>query len=253
MSQYPLPRVDLTLRRWATFVAHCFKASVKQHHQELIPILGKLIPKDGVVFDVGAHAGQFAKLFARLAPEGTIYSFEPGRYARMILMFAVAVNRIANVRIFPFGLSDQPAHLELHVPVKKSGSFGFGLSHLGGSADSEDAGRSRVDEVVELVTMDGFATCFPIKRLDLIKADIEGWELRMLMGGADTLAKFRPILWIEVVDHHLARAGDSMAAVWKFLTDMDYRAYQGNADGSLLVLSEPREGDILWIPAERNR
>ena len=211
MADFPLPRVDLTLRRWATFVAHCFKAAVKQHHQELIPILSQLIPPDGVVFDVGAHAGQFAKLFARLAPEGTVYSFEPGRYARLVLMFAVAVNRSANIRIFPFGLSDSPAHLELHVPVKKSGSFGFGLS----------------------------------------KADIEGWELRMLTGGADTLAKFRPVLWIEAVDHHLARAGDSLAAVWTFLTDLDYRAYQGTADGSLAALSAPCEGDILWIPAER--
>ena len=161
------------------------------------------------------------------------------------------VNRIANVRIFPFGLSDRPDRLELHVPVKKSGSFGFGLSHLGGSVQNEDGGRERVDEVVELVTLDGFITCFPITRLDLIKADIEGWELRMLMGGADTLAKFRPVLWIEVVDHHLARAGDSMNAVWTFLTALDYRAYVGNADGSFTPLTAPREGDILWIPAEK--
>ena len=253
MTYLPLPRMDLTLRRWATFVAHCFKAATKQHHQDLIPILSTMVPKDGVVFDVGAHAGQFAKLFARLAPEGTVYSFEPGRYARTVLMFAVAVNRIANVRIFPFGLSDKADRLELHVPVKKSGSYGFGLSHLGGAADSEDGGRQRLDEVVELVTIDGFATCFPLHRLDLIKADIEGWELRMLMGGADTLAKFRPTLWIEVVDHHLARAGDSMAAIWTFLTSLDYRPFIGHSDGSMTPLSSPREGDILWIPAEMVR
>ncbi len=250
MTLPTLPRVDLTPRRWATFVAHAYKAAFKQHHQELIPILSKLIPPEAVVFDVGAHAGQFAKLFARLAYEGTVYSFEPGRYARLILMFAVAVNRIANVRVFPFGLSDAPAHLELHVPIKKSGSFGFGLSHLGGSSH-EEAGRSRVDEVVELVTMDGFCACFPIKRLDLIKADIEGWELRMLMGGADTLAKFRPVLWIELVDPHLNRAGDSLQKVWDFLTALDYRAYQGGNDGSLIELPAPCEGDILWIPAEK--
>jgi len=251
MSILALPRMGFTPRQWATFAAHCFKASVKQHHLELVPILQKLIPPDAVVFDVGAHAGQFAKLFSRLAYDGTVYSFEPGRYARTVLMFALAVNRIANVRIFPFGLSDAPAHLELHVPIKKSGSFGFGLSHLGGDSQPEDGGRSRVDEVVELVTMDGFCTCFPIKRLDLIKADIEGWELRMLTGGADTLAKFRPVLWIELVDPHLNRAGDSLDKAWKFLTDLDYRAYQGGNDGNLVQLSEPREGDILWIPAER--
>jgi FkbM family methyltransferase len=244
-SLVKLPRVDLSARRWATFVAHLFKASVKQHHQDLIPIMTRLVPKDGVVFDVGAHAGQFAKLFARLAPQGTIYSFEPGRYARLILMFAVAVNRIANIRIFPFGLSDKPALLELSVPIKKSGSFGFGLSHLGATA--EDGPRQKIDEVVELVTMDGFCAVFPITRLDLIKADIEGWELRMLVGGTATLTRFRPVLWIEAVDPHLARAGDSLAALWSFLTGLDYHPY----DGKLNPLTSPIEGDILWIPAGR--
>ena len=251
MTMPALPRMQLTLRRWATFAAHCYKAATKQHHGELLPILGRLVPQNGVVFDVGAHAGQFAKLFSRLTPEGVVYSFEPGRYARLVLMFAVAVNRIANIRIMPFGLSDHPDRLELHVPVKKSGSFGFGLSHLGGKAEDEDGGRQRVDEVVDLVTLDGFAACFPIARVDLIKADIEGWELRMLVGGKEVLTQHRPVLWIEVVDHHLARAGDSMAALWSFLESLNYRAYLGRDDGSMTPLTAPQQGDILWVPVEK--
>src|ERR1700722_19602393 len=126
----PLPRFPLSWRQLRTYAAHGFKATFKQHHQELIPLFRTYVPEDGVVFDVGAHAGQYAKLFARLVPRGTVYSFEPGLYARSILMVAMALNRISNVRIFPVGLGSSAASLNLHVPVKKSGSVGFGLAHM---------------------------------------------------------------------------------------------------------------------------
>ena len=242
MSLPSLPRFELTARRWATFIAHVFKATAKQHHQELIPAFQALIPKDGVVFDVGAHAGQFAKLFSRLAPEGVVYSFEPGRYARMVLMLALGLNRVGNVRILPFGLSDRPDHLELSLPVKKSGSFGFGLGHLGKGDDT----RAQVTETVDLVTLDGFAQAFPITRLDLIKADIEGWEMRMMAGGVETLKRFKPALWLELVDGHLKRAGDSVQSFWAFLEGLGYKPFLAQNDGSFVPVQSPREGDIVW-------
>lgn len=243
MSVPALPRFELTPRRWATFIAHAFKATVKQHHQDLIPAFSGLIPRDGVVFDVGAHAGQFAKLFARLAPEGVVYSFEPGRYARMVLMLALALNRAGNVRIFPFGLSDRPARLELRLPIKKSGSFGFGLGHLGPKGSDT---RDQITETVDLVTLDGFVAAFPLERLDLIKADIEGWEMRMMAGGVETLKRFKPTLWLELVDGHLKRAGDSVASFWSFLEGLGYKPFLARADGGFTPLETPREGDIVW-------
>lgn len=245
MSLPPLPRFDLTVRRWATFIAHAYKAAVKQHHQDLLPAFRALIPPDGVVFDVGAHAGQFAKLFARLTPNGVVYSFEPGRYARMVLMLAMGLNRVGNVRIFPFGLSDKPARLDLCLPIKRSGSFGFGLGHLGGKSCEN---RAVVSESVDLVTLDGFMSVFPLDRLDLIKADIEGWEMRMMVGGVETLKRFKPVLWLELVDGHLGRAGDSVLSFWAFLENLGYKPFLAQADGSFQAVDSPREGDIVWRP-----
>jgi len=73
-----LPRIELSMRRWMSYAAHGFKSVAKQHHKELAVHFRALFPRDAVVFDVGAHAGQFTKLFARLVPEGCVYSFEPG-------------------------------------------------------------------------------------------------------------------------------------------------------------------------------
>ena len=86
--------------RWRltpSFVAHLWKAVTQQHHRELLPLLARCVPRDGAVLDVGAHAGQFTKLFARLAANGRVYAIEPGSYARGILRAAIWARRLDNV------------------------------------------------------------------------------------------------------------------------------------------------------------
>lgn len=243
-----LPRIAFSARRWMTFAAHGFKAVAQQHHGELTAHFRALFPPDGVIFDVGAHAGQFAKLFARLAPDGWVYSFEPGRYARTLLLLSLALNRVANVRAFPIGFGDKAGRMDLMMPIKESGSFAFGLAHLGTGSGP----RREVAESIDLTTLDAFCAMLPLERLDFIKADVEGWELRMLEGGRHTLERFRPALWIEMVDASLARAGDSVAAAWAFLAERRYVPFAMAEGGTFTPLASPTEGDIAWVPEERS-
>lgn len=229
----------------AGFFAHLFKAVCKQHHRELLPLLRPLIPADAIVLDVGAHAGQYAKLFARLAPRGCVYAIEPQSYGRCILRAAIRLNRLPNVEILPLALGSAPGTATLTIPVKASGSYGFGLAHLGphtraGAAESED---------VEVTTLDALATRLALTRLDFIKADIEGWEQPMIEGGRATLTRFKPALLIELNEKHLRRAGSSVAALWQLLIGLGYRAYTGTP--GMALLNEPRDGDVLFLPMEK--
>jgi len=238
----------LSLRARLSWCAHLFKAATQQHHRAYAPLFQRFVSEDAVVCDVGAHAGQFTKLFAGIARDGKVYSFEPGGYALSILRRVAALHRLRNVEICPLGLSDRARTETLRVPVKRSGSMGFGLSHLGAET------RASVAETIALTTLDAFAAERKLARLDFIKADIEGWEMRMLAGGAASIARFRPALLLEVVTAHLARAGDSPAAVWKFFAALDYRAERVLPEGSALRLApapDACDGDILWTPRER--
>lgn len=223
------------------FFAHLFKAVCKQHHRALEPLLRSLVPADGVVFDVGAHAGQFTKLFAKLAPRGFVFAFEPGSYARFILRIAVRLNRLRNVAILPLALGDRSGVAILTVPVKRSGSYGFGLSHLGADAQA----RPAEIEAVGITTLDEAAQALGIERLDLVKADIEGFELRLVMGARATLARFKPALLLELHDAHLARAGDTLQAAWDALAGLGYRPYAANEAHT--PLAAPHGGDVLWL------
>lgn len=238
------------LFRWhlsPTFIAHLFKAIFKQHHRELLPVLRPVIPRDAVVLDVGAHAGQFTKLFAGLADQGLVLAVEPGSYARLILRVAVLLRRLHNVVILPFALGETPSLAMLTMPIKRRGSYGFGLSHLG---PSNGHGAATV-EPVAVTTLDGLAAALGLARLDFIKADIEGWEAHLLRGGLHTVRRLRPALFLEMNEAQLARAGGDLAAIWSLLTGLGYRPHLAVGD-VLEPVASPRQGDILWLaPAER--
>lgn len=237
-----MPSEGLRLEGRARFtrLAHLFKAVAKQHHKELIPILRPILPPDGVVFDVGAHAGQMAKLFARMAPRGQVHAFEPGAYALSVLRPAVRLWGRGRIRVEPIALGAEPGTLTLTTPIKRSGSYGFGLSHLGGPDD----GRSFRHEV-QIDTIDRYVERNGIARLDLIKADIEGWEMRMLQGARNTLVTLKPALVLEAVDAYLIRAGDSRSELWRFLSGLGYRPHL--LEPGLPPFEPEADGDVVWI------
>ncbi len=210
----------LTPRQRAAWLAHVFKAVTQQHHRDLIPLFAPFVPPDAVVLDVGAHAGQFAKLFAAMAPRGRVFAFEPSAYARSVLAPAMAVGGRGRVEIVPVGLSDRPGELVLHTPIKRRGGLGYGTAHLGGAGEG-----ALVDQSVALTTLDAFAEARGLERLDFVKMDIEGWELRALTGGRRTLARFQPTLYLEIDAAMLARAGDDPPSLFAWLRALGYRAY----------------------------
>ncbi|HEY5107577.1 MAG TPA: FkbM family methyltransferase [Caulobacteraceae bacterium] len=235
----------LTARqRWSWF-AHLFKAATRQHHTELLPRLAAHIASDAVIVDAGAHAGQFAKLFAKMAPRGRVYAFEPAEYARSVMAPALRLAGLRNITVISAGLSDAPGELTLRTPVKPSGSLGFGTAHLG----IHDGVSPTVDQTVTLVTLDDFAGARNLERLDFIKADIEGWELHALRGGESTLRRFMPALLLEVDDAFLMRAGDSADSLFDWLAQVGYRGFQ--VPSLIASPSYARVGDYLFLAKQQ--
>lgn len=233
-----MPR--LTFRQRLTWSAHLWKALTRQHHLELRPQFRSFIPTDGVVLDVGAHAGQFTKLFAAMVPEGHVHAFEPGSYALSILRTVKTFKRLSNVTVHTCGLGDSSAVDVLNVPIKGSGSIGFGLSFVG---DSRQPERQAVTEDITIRSLDEVVTEHGITRIDFIKADIEGSEMRMLVGAREALSRFSPAIYVELVKGHLARRGDSVEKLTDYLGDLGYRPVGGSCiqgGNRLFTRSSPR-------------
>ena len=143
-------RIEIDPYRWrlsGSFLAHLFKATTRQHHRAVAATIMRLVPPALVVFDVGAHAGQYTKLFAIAAVEGRVYAVEPGSYARSILRSVVWLHGLANVAVLPIALGSGSELGTLTLPVKSRGGLGFGLAHLGtpGNAGTSRARDCRPD------------------------------------------------------------------------------------------------------------
>ena len=239
----PAVPAGLGWRQKAALAAHLFKAVARRHHRALEPVLRQVVPPAGVVLDVGAHAGQFTKLFACLAPAGHVHAIEPGSYARFVLATAVRMLGLGNVTVHALALSDRDGEAELVVPIKAGGGVGFGLGHLAG----DEPARKALCERVPVTTLDRFVSRLGLDRLDLIKADVEGAEAALLAGGRDTLARFRPALLVEIDSSRLARAGATPADIWSALAALGYQGRRLDADGRLAERAgDLGDGDYLF-------
>ena len=86
----------------------------------------------------------------------------------------------------------------------------------GGARSSSEAA-----EPVEARTLDGLLS--GSDRLDAIKCDVEGAELAVLRGAAQTLERFHPLLLIEIEERHTRRYGHSAQEVFDLLSAHGYR------------------------------
>jgi FkbM family methyltransferase len=191
---------SLTLRQKCTYCAHFFKALFHNYHQALIPTLKRFISKDSTIIDIGGHAGQFTKIFSKLSPKGHVYTFEPGNYAYSILKIMKKIKHLQNVSIFKMGISSDNALGTLSVPIKASGSIGYGRSCVGNKVFEKS-----INEEIELTTLDTFLKKQKISHVTFIKIDVEGHEVSVLEGAQETIKNHRPTVMIEINRDHLSK------------------------------------------------
>lgn len=161
-------------------------------------ILSELGPGD-VFYDVGANVGWFSLLAARaVGPGGRVLAFEPSFANAALVQENAAVNRLDNVTVVCAALTDADGWLTF-----------LDKGNLQGRLDKDDfaaqaefrAGRNlKIQARVPV----------PVARLDswleqtgepppgLVKIDVEGAELGVLRGMAETLRSAGPTLVIEL-------------------------------------------------------
>lgn len=134
-----------------------------------------------VVADIGANVGTLAAFFASLVgPGGRVYAFEPGRWAYRALRVVAKTTPGGVIRPYRAAVGDEEGEAELVVYDRDHQSWNGlrarPLAQYGISVTP--AGR----EQVRLVTLDAFAAAEGIDRFDLVKIDVEGAELQVLLG-----------------------------------------------------------------------
>jgi FkbM family methyltransferase len=177
------------------------------------------------VLDVGANVGWTVLNIAKRIQTGMVLGFEPDPFNYQRCMENVSLNDPRNVLLFPVGLSDIKATLNMEVRV---------ASNRGGNRIlSSGAGHQ-----VEVVKLDDFEPIKNLGHVDLIKIDVEGYEMNVLKGARGLLEKHHPVLFIEVDDSNLRDQGYSARELIVFLNDNAYHNLVSSDDGRSITSTD---------------
>ncbi|WP_170253340.1 MULTISPECIES: FkbM family methyltransferase [Alphaproteobacteria] len=196
----------------------------------------QMLPKDGICLDVGANIGLTAFYISLCVPEGTVYAFEPVPATFADLVAGIERNDMSNVKAFHLavGESSRPV-LFRNLPKFSSGNFQI----LPGTENS----RILPTIEVESVTLDAFVAIMDLKRLSLIKIDVEGFELDVLDGCARTLQRFKPLILLEFNHFCLTtqREMSPLDALRRIRNVFPYVSYFDRKSNSYRRISSERE------------
>jgi FkbM family methyltransferase len=191
----------------------------------------KLVNPGDTVLDVGANAGYFSLLSATLAgPNGRVIAFEPIPTVRNALSANVQLNRFSNIRVVPKAVSDVPARLTIYEGPE---------GHKGISSLRPLASASR-EVVIDAVALDDLIS--DLGRVDCIKIDVEGAEMRALLGMTKLIERDSPSLIIEFTDEYLKSFGHSARQMAEWLAARGYRLDRIEEDG--LIPLTPSDADL---------
>jgi FkbM family methyltransferase len=177
---------------------------------ELIALEHHLKPGD-TFLDLGANLGLYSLHASRFVGEkGKVISFEPFSVNYNALKEHIAINQLTNVCLEKLAVGKETGTITMYLD-EKEGNLGMVTANYIENAR---------EEVVDIVSIDEYLDLNPIKSVDFIKIDIEGFEYPTLLGLENTLKKHRPTLLIEILEDEASAQNDEKVHV--FLNGLGY-------------------------------
>lgn len=206
---------------------------------EILNIAKNYIRKDDVVWDIGANVGVFAFAAAnRAGPQGQVFAVEPDIWLANLIRRSINLsqNQDLSISLLPTAISDKNGIETLLIA--RRGRASNTLVKAGGNSQM---GGIREKQLVTTITLDQLLEVSPPP--NFIKIDVEGAEIFVLKGAAQTLSTVRPIIYCEVSINNEIEATD-------IFKSSDYQLFNVESDGKLLPL-EKCNFNTLACPTEK--
>lgn len=169
-----------------------------------------------VVIDAGANVGQYALIAAStVGDKGEVHAFEPVPTIFQRLRAHVLQNGVAAVvRTNMTALWHRAEAVSLHLGSDMLGNDG--AYTIGLPLETMDTVASSG------VRLDDYVAETGLNRLDFIKMDIEGAEQFALLGAKSVVARWRPMMLVEINRAACTRLGYQPERVWELLKPHGY-------------------------------
>ena len=213
-----------------------------------VKVLKRLVKSGDTALDIGANVGYMSLVLAKcVGNSGRVFSFEPDSKNFALLKRNIALNADCNIEPIAKAVSDS------HQPIRlyhAKFDFNAGAHSM---LPSEKHSSDFVE--IEATTIDEFVTSHGLKKVDVIKIDIEGAEMKAFNGMSETLRRSRPFVVCELCEEHQARAGYTTQAVKQWMAETArMQAFKVMESGRLTetpIEATHLADNIVFVPHER--
>lgn len=206
------------------YVSHYLYFGFKDRSHE---VLMNLVRSGDTILDIGTNYGttilQFGKL---IGSSGRAYGFEPDPVNFSICSENLSRNNLSNVSVENIGLGRKMGEVALVVDTESN----RGCNRIGVPSTDKEWHK------VVIWNLDEWIEDRKVGKVDLIKIDVEGYEMEVLSGATRLLNEFAPTLFVELDDSNLGQQGSSAKELVQFLEK--HRFAITHAESGSIITSE---------------
>lgn len=232
--------IELSLFLFGKFQSHITKNSFLN------------IAKDYVIIDIGANVGLMTLQFAKLVPNGKVFSFEPTHYALERLKKNLSLNpeiakNVTVINSFVSEKSSDKADIVAYSSWKVNGEKGNNDHpiHWGTPKNTDGVGSVSLNDFVENQK--------PAK-IDFIKIDTDGHEYEVFKGADKAIAKYRPKIIFEIGLFLMDEKNISFEFYYNYFKALNYKLVDAKKEIELNMNNYkkfiPKNGstDLIAVP-----
>jgi FkbM family methyltransferase len=173
---------------------------------DITGVLGSIVQPHHICFDIGANIGLTSIFMAILAPDGQVHAFEPDSTSYEFLA--------TNTSSFDNVITQRSAigSVEGELPMVKVSGFSAGNFLVRAAGDLKPEQEA---EIVPLRRLDRYIEEGRLDRVDIVKIDVEGFEVDVIEGAQDTLRRYNPVVILEFNTDRIANAKHHIIDLFK--------------------------------------
>jgi FkbM family methyltransferase len=200
--------------------------------------LHQLLAPKMIFYDVGAHEGLFTLDVGKRFPSVTVHAFEP---LPEVLFQNLELNQIIHANVHAVAVGNISGETSITANLRSS-------NHI-----SKDGARK-----VPIITLDTLVSEHRIEPPDVVKLDVEGYELHALWGAEILLREHQPLIVTEI-NHCILRYHANLKPFLEYMNKLGYTLFSLSNDHLTAVplapplelldqLPRSDESNYWWIP-----
>lgn len=208
------------------------------YEKDIIDDIRLVLNKDKNLIDIDANIGQHSLLLAPFCKN--VYSFEPIPEVYTQFKKSIELNKIQNINLYNAAISDK-------VETK---TFNYVKFHAGTSSFVE---RSNKNIDVISVQTETLESVLKDVKMDVIKLDVEGYELVVILGNKEKILKDKPIIFMEFSPDWIQLDGSyTTKDAFDFFAENNFEIFSRNKNKTILYENVDLSEQDNWVIKPKN-